>query len=88
MTTFQIKTELHIKKQTTPVLLEMRNELEKELNKCYTTVNNYIMHYVCIELNKRNNLCDHCSEPNTEINSSYCCVGCEDAEIKFNELDN
>jgi hypothetical protein len=34
------------------------------------------------------NLCDHCSEPNTEINSSYCCVGCEDAEIKFNELDN
>ena len=34
------------------------------------------------------NLCDHCSEPNTDINSDYCCVGCEDAEIKFNKLDN
>ncbi len=32
--------------------------------------------------------CDHCEEPKTDIDSSYCCEGCEDAEVKFNQLDN
>ena len=41
---------------------------------------------IIIDLSK--GYCDHCEEPNTDINSSYCCKGCEDAEIKFNQLDN
>lgn len=41
---------------------------------------------IIIDLSK--GYCDHCEEPKTDINSSYCCKGCEDAEIKFNQLDN
>lgn len=33
-------------------------------------------------------ICYHCSEPKDDINYSYCCTGCEDAQIKFDELDN
>ena len=32
--------------------------------------------------------CYHCEEPKNDINYSYCCKGCEDAEIKFNEMEN
>lgn len=32
--------------------------------------------------------CYHCEEPKNDINHSYCCKGCEDAENRFNELDN
>jgi len=29
--------------------------------------------------------CYHCEEPKNDINHSYCCKGCEDAENKFNQ---
>ena len=41
---------------------------------------------VTLDLSK--GYCDNCEEPKTDVNSSYCCKGCEDAEIKFNQLDN
>ncbi len=32
--------------------------------------------------------CYYCEEPKNDINNSYCCKSCEDAEIKFNQMDN
>ena len=40
---------------------------------------------IIIDLSK--GICYHCSEPKDDINYAYCCTTCEDAEIKFNELD-
>lgn len=37
---------------------------------------------------KSKGYCNHCEETKTDINSSYCSKGCEDAEIKLNQLNN
>ena len=34
---------------------------------------------VTIDLSK--GYCDHCEEPKSDVNSSFCCLGCENAEI-------
>ena len=41
---------------------------------------------VIIDLSK--GYCYHCDEPKSNVNWSYCCLGCEKAEIRFNQLDN
>lgn len=41
---------------------------------------------IIIDLSK--GYCNHCEQPKTDINYSYCCVACEDSEIRFNQLDN
>lgn len=32
--------------------------------------------------------CYHCEEPKFDVNSSFCCLGCENAEIKLRQFDN
>lgn len=32
--------------------------------------------------------CDHCEEPKSDVNSSFCCSACEKAEIKLRQFDN
>ena len=41
-----------------------------------------------ISTDESKGICYHCEEPKTDLESSYCCKGCEDDEIKFNQLDN
>lgn len=50
----------------------------------------YLMEKFIIESDETNHkgICYHCSEPKDDINYAYCCTGCEDAQIKFDELDN
>ena len=54
---------------------------------------NDLMNFYIKEIQKeiKNNTkgyCSHCQEPKNNINYSYCCKGCEDTEIMFNQLDN
>ena len=38
--------------------------------------------------NHKTGYCYYCTEPKDDINYAYCCKGCEDAQIKFDEMDN
>ncbi len=50
----------------------------------------YFMEKFIIESDETNHkgYCYHCEEQKTDIDYDYCCKECEDAEIRFNELDN
>ena len=62
--------------------------LSQEMNGVLPTTIEHIVVVAKIKIAERNDFCDHCEEPKSDVNSSFCCLGCENAEIKFNQLDN
>ena len=62
--------------------------LSQEMNGVLPTTIEHVLVVAKIKIAERNELCDHCGEPKLDVNSSFCCLGCEKAEIRFNQLDN
>jgi len=59
------------------------NAFLNEYNKITEGVSGLDIHIATNENMSKGN-CNHCEEPKNDINSSYCCVQCEDAELKNN----